>query len=76
KWACQIAGVRKTLHTRNIILGDTKTANILIDEATDNSKVIGFGGGNIEEWISPNLYSSAEGDLWVPERTEKGLADD
>ncbi|KAF8851117.1 hypothetical protein BDZ45DRAFT_679058 [Acephala macrosclerotiorum] len=76
KWSCQIKETLEALHTRNIIWGDAKMANILIDEVTDDAWVVDFGGGNTEGWIDPELHGSAEGDIQALERIKKELADD
>ncbi|CZR62566.1 uncharacterized protein PAC_12463 [Phialocephala subalpina] len=76
KWSRQIEETLEALHTRNIIWGDAKMANILIDEVTDNAWVVDFGGGNTEGWIDLELHGSVAGDIQALERIKKELADD
>jgi hypothetical protein len=51
KWSRQIEETLAALHSRNIVWGDAKTANVLIDEVTDDAWVVDFGGGNTKGWI-------------------------
>ncbi|EHK97981.1 hypothetical protein M7I_6213 [Glarea lozoyensis 74030] len=76
KWSGQIEETLRALHARNIIWGDAKMANILIDEVTDDAWVVDFGGGNTEGWIDPELHGSVAGDIQALERIKKELADD
>lgn len=76
KWSCQIEDTLKALHTRDIIWGDAKMANVLIDELTDDAWVIDFGGGNDRNWVDPELHGTVAGDLQALERIKRELADD
>ncbi|KFY92584.1 hypothetical protein V498_04846 [Pseudogymnoascus sp. VKM F-4517 (FW-2822)] len=76
KWSSQIEETLVALHSRNIVWGDAKTANILIDEATDDAWVVDFGGGNTEGWIDHELRESVEGDQQALRRIKKELAKD
>lgn len=66
----------EALHTWNIIWGDAKMANILIDESIDDAWVVDFGGGNSEGWIDHELHGLMEEGLKALERIRKELAGD
>jgi len=50
------------LHKQDIIWGDAKPDNIVIDEC-DNAWLIDFAGGFTEPWVDRKLCESCEGDL-------------
>ena len=62
----QIDGLQEAtierLHEANIIWGDVKTANVLIDGNND-AWVIDFGGGYTEGWVDKGLAGTVAGDL-------------
>ena len=74
KWTRQIQETLQSLHARNVIWGDTKLANILIDEVTDDAWIVDFGGGNTQGWIERDLHSSKAGDLQALDRITAELA--
>ncbi|KFZ05902.1 hypothetical protein V501_07915 [Pseudogymnoascus sp. VKM F-4519 (FW-2642)] len=76
KWSRQIEETLAALHSQNIIWGDAKTANVLIDEVTDDAWVVDFGGGNTKGWIDRELHGSVEGDQQALRRIKKELAED
>jgi hypothetical protein len=51
----------------DIVWGDAKTANVLIDKK-DDAWLIDFGGGNTEVWIDEELWDTKEGDLQALEK--------
>lgn len=75
KWSRQIEETLAALHSKNIIWGDAKTANILIDKATNDAWVVDFGGGNTMGRIDRELHGSVEGDEQALARIEKELAE-
>lgn len=76
KWSHQIEGTLAALHSQRIVWGDAKTANIVIDEVTDDAWVVDFGGGNTTGWIDRELRGSIEGDQQALRRIKKELAVD
>lgn len=50
------------LHKANIIWGDVKAANVLID-VNENAWLIDFGGGYTRGWVEKNHMETIEGDL-------------
>ena len=74
KWTSQIQETLQSLHARNVIWGDAKLANILIDEMTDDSWIVDFGGGNTQGWIERDLHGSKAGDLQALDRITAELA--
>ena len=66
KWSCQIKSIVHQLHALDIVWGDAKTANILLDK-NDDLWVIDFGGG-APGWIDRELVGTKEGDLQALER--------
>lgn len=75
KWSRQIEETLVELHSQDIIWGDAKSTNVLIDEVSDDSWVIDFGGGNAEGWMDSALHGTVAGDLQALERIKKELAD-
>ncbi|OBT80282.1 hypothetical protein VF21_00579 [Pseudogymnoascus sp. 05NY08] len=76
KWSRQIEETLEVLHSRNIVWGDAKTANVLIDEVTDDAWVVDFGGGNTVGWIDRELHGSVEGDQQALRRIKKELTEE
>ena len=62
KWSSQIQSIVHKLHALDIVWGDAKTANILLDR-NDDLWVIDFGGGTTEGWIDLELENTKKGDL-------------
>lgn len=48
--------------------GDVKPRNIIIDEETNGSVLIDFGGGYTRKWVPQALANSVAGDLHGPKR--------
>ncbi|KAH7172981.1 hypothetical protein DER46DRAFT_499272 [Fusarium sp. MPI-SDFR-AT-0072] len=61
KWASQVRQTIETLHRHELIWGDGKPSNIIIDEQ-DNAWPIDFGGGYTRGWIDEDLAETKEGD--------------
>jgi serine/threonine protein kinase len=74
KWTSQIQETLQSLHSRNVIWGDAKLANILIDEVTDDAWIVDFGGGHTVGWIERDLHGSKAGDLQALVRITAELA--
>ncbi|OJD24950.1 hypothetical protein ACJ73_03686 [Blastomyces percursus] len=62
KWVDQISHTLKHLHSHNIVWGDAKAANVLIDVNGD-AYLIDFGGGYTEGWVEKEMANSIDGDL-------------
>ncbi|KAG9252907.1 uncharacterized protein F5Z01DRAFT_689593 [Emericellopsis atlantica] len=61
KWIRQIREVVHTLHAKEIIWGDGKASNVIIDEQ-DDVWLIDFGGGWTYSWVDEELVNTIEGD--------------
>ncbi|KAI0502853.1 hypothetical protein F5B22DRAFT_631660 [Xylaria bambusicola] len=61
KWASQIADTVKQLHDIEVVWGDGKPDNVIIDE-NDNAWLIDFGGGWTRGWVPEELVETIEGD--------------
>lgn len=61
KWTQQITETLKCLHDANIIWGDAKPNNILVD-IQDDAWIIDFGGGYTEGWVDRVLAETIAGD--------------
>ncbi|OOF90264.1 hypothetical protein ASPCADRAFT_10816 [Aspergillus carbonarius ITEM 5010] len=62
KWYTQIKDILDCLHQNDIIWGDVKASNILIDYQRD-AWVVDFGGSYTKGWVSEDLQQTVEGDL-------------
>ncbi|KAM0513251.1 hypothetical protein ACHAPE_008100 [Trichoderma viride] len=62
RWMGQIEAALSALHARDIVWGDVKAENILIDER-DNAWLIDFGGGYTEGWVDKGIAGTVEGDF-------------
>ncbi|KFY17976.1 hypothetical protein V492_00226 [Pseudogymnoascus sp. VKM F-4246] len=62
RWAAQITSTVKHLHEADIVWGDAKAANVLVDVNMD-SWIIDFGGGFTEGWVEREKAGTVEGDI-------------
>lgn len=62
RWMGQIEAALSALHANDIVWGDVKAANILIDK-NDDAWLIDFGGGYTEGWVSKEVEGTVAGDL-------------
>ncbi|KAF2467282.1 uncharacterized protein BDR25DRAFT_376225 [Lindgomyces ingoldianus] len=62
KWLKQITHSLKELHARQIVWGDAKPDNVLID-MHDDAYLVDFGGGYTHGWVDKELINTQEGDL-------------
>lgn len=72
EWAAQIEFTLRELHRHDIIWGDAKPANVMID-VDNNAWLIDFGGGFTPPWVDEPLVESREGDLHALKMIKEGL---
>ncbi|KAK5170625.1 uncharacterized protein LTR77_005214 [Saxophila tyrrhenica] len=73
-WAAEADRIRDVLHEHNIIWGDAKADNFLVD-AQDKLWIIDFGGSYTEGWVDPELNETEEGDDLGTEKIINALKD-
>jgi tRNA A-37 threonylcarbamoyl transferase component Bud32 len=61
-WDNQLGGIVRVLHRHDIIWGDVKPDNVVIDR-DPNLWVIDFGGGYNGPYVNKNVVETIEGDL-------------
>ncbi|KAK3946137.1 hypothetical protein QBC46DRAFT_368907 [Diplogelasinospora grovesii] len=62
RWAKQIRETVEQLHNADIVWGDAKAENVMIDKNNDAS-LIDFGGGYTKGWVDEDKAGTKEGDL-------------
>ena len=62
RWAGQIQDTVQRLHAMDVVWGDVKPDNVLIDLKGD-ALVVDFGGGFAPQWVDKELEGTKEGDL-------------
>lgn len=62
RWSRQIQQTLGALHDRDIVWGDAKAANVLIDVEGD-AWIIDFGGGYTRGWVDEDGAGTIAGDL-------------
>lgn len=67
KWMAQIQATIHQLHALDIVWGDAKTSNILLDK-NDDLWVVDFGGGVTKDWMDKELVGTKAGDLQAMKR--------
>lgn len=73
-WATKSEKYVKTLHENDIVWGDAKADNFMVDEE-DELWIIDFGGSYTEGWVDPELNETVEGDDMGLEKVVKALED-
>ena len=61
KWTSQIKEAIEYLHQRNLVWGDAKAGNVLIDN-DGNTILIDFEGGVTKDQVDKEYYETCEGD--------------
>lgn len=61
RWAAQVTSTVEHLHEADIVWGDAKAANVLVDINMD-AWIIDFGGGFTEGWVEREKAGTVEGD--------------
>ncbi|KAL9112427.1 MAG: hypothetical protein Q9227_003269 [Pyrenula ochraceoflavens] len=74
KWAAQVEETLALLHAIDVVWGDVKPENILIDEK-DDAWLLDFGGGWTEGWVDRRLANTKEGDLQGVKRLRQMLTE-
>ena len=73
-WASQANEMVKVLHQHDIIFGDAKADNFLVDKH-DKLWIIDFGGSWTEGWIDPEIKETVQGDNMAMEKITNALHD-
>lgn len=73
QWAAQIRETVAELHRNDVVWGDAKLDNILLDK-NDTPWVIDFGGGHSPAWVDPDKEETVEGDLQGLEKIVERLS--
>lgn len=74
RWAKRAEQMKDILHKNNIIWGDAKADNFMVDK-NDNLWMIDFGGSYTEGWVDPELMETLEGDDVGTEKVVNALKD-
>ncbi len=61
KWMRQLDSTLSRLHKADIVWGDVKAENVLVDQS-NNVWITDFGGGYTEGWVDKALAETMEGD--------------
>ena len=61
RWDMQVIRTLDCLYEADIIWGDVKRANVLID-VNENAWLIDFGGGYTRGWVEKSHMETIEGD--------------
>ncbi|KAF2211526.1 hypothetical protein CERZMDRAFT_5457, partial [Cercospora zeae-maydis SCOH1-5] len=73
-WAQESARMVDLLHQHDIVWGDSKGDNFMVDK-NDDLWIIDFGGSYTEGWVDPELKDSEDGDNQGVRRLVNGLRD-
>lgn len=73
-WASEAERMKNVLHEHDIIWGDAKADNFLVDK-NDKLWIIDFGGSWTEGWIDPEFKETVEGDDMALEKITNALHD-
>jgi hypothetical protein len=71
-WLDQMAHTLKCLHAKQIIWGDGKPDNVVID-SHNHAYIVDFGGGYTQGWVDKELVNTDKGDLQALKRISKYL---
>ncbi|KAJ4987909.1 protein kinase-like domain-containing protein [Stagonosporopsis vannaccii] len=72
EWSRKSQEYVDTLHKHDIVWGDAKADNFMVD-AEDELWIIDFGGSYTEGWVDPELAETLEGDEQGVERVRDAL---
>ncbi|KAL1303423.1 hypothetical protein AAFC00_006813 [Neodothiora populina] len=74
RWATESKRIVDLLHEHDLIFGDCKADNFLVD-SNDDLWIIDFGGSYTDGWIDPKLAETEEGDDMAVEKIVNALHD-
>ncbi|KAK3681508.1 hypothetical protein LTR37_020887 [Vermiconidia calcicola] len=74
QWAAEAERMKEVLHENNIVWGDAKADNFMVDK-DDNLWIIDFGGSYTEGWVDSELNETEEGDNMGTEKVVNALRD-
>ena len=74
KWGREASRIVSILHSHNIIWGDAKGDNFMVDE-DDELWIIDFGGSFTEGWVAEKYMETEEGDDMGLGKVREGLRD-
>ena len=72
QWLDQIHTLINKFHANDIVWGDVKTENVVID-SSGNAWLLDFGGGATKGWVDSDKTETVEGDLQGLGRIEDAL---
>jgi tRNA A-37 threonylcarbamoyl transferase component Bud32 len=72
EWSTKSEKYVKTLHDNDIVWGDAKADNFMVDK-DDELWIIDFGGSYTEGWVDPEISETKEGDDMGLEKVVKAL---
>lgn len=75
QWATDAARMVEVLHENDIVWGDAKGDNFLIDGKEEKVWIIDFGGSYTEGWVDEKLKETEEGDWMGTEKVVNALED-
>lgn len=73
-WAAESKRIVDLLHDHDLVFGDCKADNFLVDK-NDNLWIIDFGGSYTDGWVDPKLAETEEGDDMGIEKIINALHD-
>lgn len=74
RWAKEAERAKEVLHKHEIVWGDAKADNFVVDK-DDRLWIIDFGGSYTEGWVDPEMNETVEGDDMGVERIVNALED-
>lgn len=74
RWAEESQRMVQVLHSKNIVWGDAKADNFVVDK-NEKLWMIDFGGSYTEGWVDPELMETKEGDDMGVDKIEEALRD-
>lgn len=72
RWACELEDLVHQIHTADLIWGDAKPQNILVD-MNDRLWLIDFDGGYTPSWVERENEETRVGDWQVAQRIKEWL---
>lgn len=74
-WAKDVARMVEVLHENDIVWGDAKGDNFLVDGEEEKVWIIDFGGMYTEGWVDKEIKETEEGDWMGTEKIVNALED-